>query len=212
MLDIGCGTGNITRPLAPFVDRIDAIDFAQEMIDVARTLEGGTAGNIRWQLTRAEDADLDPPYALAVGGESMHWMDHRVLLPRLAGARLPGGVLAVAGIRPAPEAWDAPLEEVAARYSTNPQWVLPDIIAAWEQEGLFRTVGEAQTQPVIVEQPLEEFIAAHHAMSTLTPAHIDAEAFDDEVRAVMREHCPDGVVRRSEVADIAWGTPLVPTR
>ena len=32
--------------------------------------------------------------------------------------------------------------------------------------------------PIVFEQPLEDFVGAHHARSTLTRDAIDAEAFD----------------------------------
>jgi trans-aconitate methyltransferase len=73
VLDVGCGTGNVTRPLAARVERVDAVDFAPEMVAVAQTLPGGDSPNIRWQVARAEDAVLTPPYALVVGGASFHW-------------------------------------------------------------------------------------------------------------------------------------------
>ncbi len=90
VLDLGCGTGNIARPLGQRVDRVDAIDLAAPMIEIAKSLPGGIASNIRWQVARAEEADLDPPYAMAVGGESLHWMEARgpdAAARRGAGAR-----------------------------------------------------------------------------------------------------------------------------
>ena len=40
-----------------------------------------------------ETAPLDPPYVLAVAGESLHWMEWSVVLPRLAEALEPGALL-----------------------------------------------------------------------------------------------------------------------
>ena len=208
VLDLGCGTGNIARPLGQRVDRIDAIDLAAPMVEIAKSLPGGIASNIRWQVARAEEAALDPPYAMAVGGESLHWMDHEVLMPRLAAALAPGAVLAVVQLRCEPRPWDSPLAEVVTRYSTNPWYVPYDMIAAWEQDASFRRLGERDTAPVVFEQPLEDFVGAHHARSTLTRAHIDAEAFDRDASAAIGEHCPDGVVRQSIIANIVWGEPL----
>ncbi len=34
VLDIGCGTGNIARPLADYVERIDAVDLSLPMLDL----------------------------------------------------------------------------------------------------------------------------------------------------------------------------------
>jgi SAM-dependent methyltransferase len=208
VLDVGCGTGNVARPLAARVHRVDAIDFAAEMVAVGKTLPGGDRPNIHWQVARAEEAVLDPPYALVVGGESMHWMDYGGLLPRLAGVLSTGGVVAVASIRQSPGPWDAAVLPIIIRHTTNPRWVPVDLVPTWEGAGVFRQTGEKRTAAVPFEQTVEDFIAGYHAMSTLTRAHIDADSFDSEVRAVMRDFCPDGVVRRTVAANVFWGTPL----
>src|SRR6201999_3620756 len=36
VLDVGCGTGNLTRHLARYVDRIDAVDFSRPMLERAK--------------------------------------------------------------------------------------------------------------------------------------------------------------------------------
>src|SRR5438034_129320 len=48
VLDIGCGTGDIARPLAPLVDHVDAVDFSAGMITTGQELPGGAASNLRW--------------------------------------------------------------------------------------------------------------------------------------------------------------------
>ena len=45
-------------------------------------------------------------------------------------------------------------------------------------------------------------------MSSLTRAHIDADAFDVEVRLIMQPFCADGTVRRSLRGIVEWGLPL----
>jgi ubiquinone/menaquinone biosynthesis C-methylase UbiE len=84
VLDIGCGPGDIARPLAPLVDHVDAVDFSVRMIKAGRELPGGGTSNVRWIIGKVEDVPLDPPYALVTAGESLHWMDWHVVLPRLA--------------------------------------------------------------------------------------------------------------------------------
>lgn len=208
VLDVGCGTGKIARPLAPRVDRIDAIDLAVEMLAEARLLPGGDGPNISWRAGRAEDAPLDPPYALAVGGESLHWMDHHVLLPRLARALTPNGVLAVASVDDtAPAPWRGGLLEIVKRHSTAKNYVPFDMLRVWEEAGVYTPRGEHLTAPIAFTQTVEDFIDAHHAMSTLTRAHTDAEAFDAEMRALLEPHYPDGVMTRDIRGRIAWGRP-----
>ena len=46
-LDVGCGTGNVARPLAEYVERIDAVDLSLPMLERARTLPGGDSAKIR---------------------------------------------------------------------------------------------------------------------------------------------------------------------
>ncbi len=211
VLDLGCGTGNIARLLAPRVQRIDAIDIAQEMLDEARTLPGGGGANIRWTCSPAETAPLTPPYALITGGESLHWMHWETLMPRLAAARTPNAMLAVVKVEePTPPPWHADLLKVIQRHSTAQNHVPFDMIPAWENAGLFAKHGDILIAPAPTEQPLADYIAGFHAMSTLTRAHIDHAAFDAEARAAIAPHCPDGIVRRDLGALIVWGVPLAP--
>lgn len=209
VLDLGCGTGEIARPLAPRVARVDAVDFAAEMVAVGKRRPGGDALNIRWQVAKAEEAALEPPYSLITGGKSLHWMNWEVLMPRLARALTPGGLLALAGpeeIEPLP--WADPLKTIIARYTTAPDYVPFDMIPAWEGAGLFRQEGVVATGPLAFEQTVDEYIAAFHANSTLTRAHIDADGFDAEVRTLVAPHCPGGMIRFVIRSQVLWGKPL----
>jgi len=210
VLDVGCGPGNIARELAPRVTRVDAIDFSAAMIEVGRGLPGGSQPNIRWQEARAEEAELDPPYALIVGGASLHWMDYEVVLPRLARALTERGVLAVVSVHEqGRHAWDEEISQITNWYSTAKRYVPFDMIRIWEEAGLFEQADECMTGPVSFEQPVEEYIAGFHAVSNLARASIHADAFDAKVRRVMGRHCPDGVVRRAVAAHLVSGVPLV---
>ncbi len=209
VLDLGCGTGEIARVLARKVARVDAVDFAAEMVAVGKRRRGGDAENLRWQVAKAEEAELDPPYSLVTGGQSLHWMDWEILMPRLAAVLTPGGKLAVVGpTEPETPPWDGALKELIRRHSTAPSYVLFDMIAAWEEAGLFRKVGKTTSGPMAFEQPLEEYIAGFHAHSTLTRAHIDANRFDAEVRAMVAPHCRDGLVQLTVHSQVLWGRPL----
>ena len=41
VLDAGCGPGDLARPLAPLVGRVDAVDLSPRMIAEGRSREGG---------------------------------------------------------------------------------------------------------------------------------------------------------------------------
>lgn len=208
VLDIGCGTGNLSRALAPFVAQVDAIDLSADMIAEARALPGGDAANISWRCARAEDVVLDQSYALIVGGESLHWMDAEIVLPKFARALTPRGVLAVVkNEEPIAPPWAGDMLAVIKRHSTAPNHQPWDMITAWREAGLFEVHGEAITLLRDSLEPVADYIAAFHGMSTLTRAHIDAPAFDAEAAAVLAPHCPDGLVRRRLGAHIVWGRP-----
>lgn len=75
VLELGCGTGAITRPLARHVRAIDAVDISPAMLAEAQRLPGGDAPSIRWREGAAEAVTFGSSYDLAVAGASLHWMD-----------------------------------------------------------------------------------------------------------------------------------------
>ena len=75
VLDVGCGTGDVARPLAAFVERVDAVDQSAAMIDIGQARDGGDRPNIRWVCQSAEDFAYDTSYSLIVAGASLRWMD-----------------------------------------------------------------------------------------------------------------------------------------
>jgi ubiquinone/menaquinone biosynthesis C-methylase UbiE len=95
VLDVGCGTGELARRLAPSVGRVDAVDFSKAMLELARRLPGGDARNIRWTLGAAEDVALKAPYELITAGECLHWMDLDLVMVRFARVLTSNGSLAI---------------------------------------------------------------------------------------------------------------------
>ena len=59
ILDLGCGTAELARRLAPRVRAITAVDHSANMIAQARALPGGDAPNLTWVVGRVEDVPLD---------------------------------------------------------------------------------------------------------------------------------------------------------
>jgi trans-aconitate methyltransferase len=123
VLDVGCGTGNVARPLAAYVDRIDAVDWSLPMLERARMLPGGDSPKLRWLHGRAEDVELEPPYALVTAGESLHWMEWGVVLPRFAHVVTPHGMLAIIYIVDQPVPWHDGYRQLVQRFTNNPSYV-----------------------------------------------------------------------------------------
>src|SRR6478736_3182355 len=64
VLDLGCGTGDIARNLAPHVERLDAVDPSPAMLAKARSLPGGDDPHLHWIETTAEEFDYPTRYSL----------------------------------------------------------------------------------------------------------------------------------------------------
>lgn len=210
VLDVGCGPGPLARPLAPLVDQVDALDPAPAMIAVGRAAPGGDHPHLRWIVGRAEDAPLDPPYGLVVAGDSLHWMEWAVVLPRFAQVLAPGGCLVIVHNNVAPPPWNAELGQLIAHYSVMQRYQPLDLIAELEGRGLFRKAGEDKIGPIPFSQPVEEYVEGFHSRSSLSRERLtpeNATAFDAELRALLAAHCSAEVELQQEV-EIIWGRPL----
>ncbi|MFL5801884.1 MAG: class I SAM-dependent methyltransferase [Roseiflexaceae bacterium] len=208
-LDVGCGTGFIARHLAELADHVDALDVSQAMIDEGRRLPNGDHPRLSWIVGRAEDAPLSPPYALITAGESLHWLDWEIALPRFARLLAPNGWLAIVQSAQLPVAWDAELLPIIQRYSIFKKYQSVDIVAELEQRGLFRKYGGVCTESVAFRQSIDEYIESFHGRASLTRERLAtaAAAFDAEIRRLVARFSPQ-IVELQMAADITWGKPL----
>lgn len=211
VLDVGCGPGNIARPLAAYVERVDAVDWSLPMLERARLLPGGDSAKIHWLQGRAEEVEVQPPYALITAGESLHWMDWGVVLPRFARLLTANGVLAVVYVMYQPVPWRADEQHIVQRFTTNPTYVPIDMFALFEQHRLCQKLGEQSTAPVPVQQTIGDYIAGQHARSNLsleTMTAERAEEFDTEMRTLLTPFAEDGLLTFNVGGGMTVGKPL----
>lgn len=210
VLDVGCGTGDVARRLAPLVERLDAVDAAARMIALAKTLPGGDAPNLRWIVGPAESAPLEPPYALITAGESLHWMDWPVVMRRFREALAPGAYLAITERGEGRSPWWDDLLRLIVRYSTNKDFQPYNVISELESRGLFTKIGERATEPYPFEQPIAAYIESIHSRNGFSRDRMspeDADAFDSAVRELVAPYARDGVLRLEVSASVIWGVP-----
>lgn len=102
VIDLGCGTGQLTLPIAGRVRAVAGVDPEPDMLARARraAAEHGIT-NVTWLL--GADTDM-PALAALLGdqragavtiGQALHWMRYRELFPTLAALLRPGGGVAV---------------------------------------------------------------------------------------------------------------------
>lgn len=210
VLDIGCGTGDVARNLAPLVDRVDAADISAPMIELGRTLPGGDHPGLRWILGRAEEVAPDPPYALVTAGESLHWMQWDVLMPRLRALLVPGGVLALVDRGTQPEPWRPAMQALFPRYSTNRDFQPYELVDELVQRNLFTPLGEASTEPVELRQPIAAYVESFHSRNGLSRdrmAPAEAAAFDRALTELVAPHAQDGELVLRVAGRVRWGLP-----
>ena len=131
VLDVPCGSGRLTRPLAAAGCRMTGVDISAEALATARA-EGGEA--IRWVEAEMRDLPWREEFDAAFCfGNSFGFLDDRgnaEFLERVAGALLPGG-------------------RFALDYGQTAECVLPRLEPRQESEiGGFHFVEETRYDPV----------------------------------------------------------------
>jgi ubiquinone/menaquinone biosynthesis C-methylase UbiE len=128
VLEVGCGSGQLTRSLAGRGLRVTALEPGPSLISLARkNLEG--AAEVEFVNAGLEDARLPRERFRAVfAASSFHWADPETSWQRAADVLVPGGTLALVqyfGMEEARSKQDQDAALAAVRT------VAPDIAASW---------------------------------------------------------------------------------
>jgi ubiquinone/menaquinone biosynthesis C-methylase UbiE len=96
LLDLACGTGQITFGLGSSFAEVWAVDQEPEAVEFARAnaLRHGV-DNVRWIAGRAEDVDADGYFELVAVGNAFHRLQRRVVAESAIRWLTPGGHLAL---------------------------------------------------------------------------------------------------------------------
>ncbi|WP_093672499.1 class I SAM-dependent methyltransferase [Sporolactobacillus nakayamae] len=99
LLDLGCGTGKLTFPMAKYFDDTVGIDVSSDMLQSARSqCELLDIHKMKWLQMPSEQ--MNPKlgsFRMITAGDAFHWMDRELVL-KLSYDRLePGGALALVG-------------------------------------------------------------------------------------------------------------------
>ena len=128
VLEIGCGSGQLTRSLAARGLHVTALEPGKNLIALARqNLQG--AGAAEFVNSRFEDASFPRAHFRAVfSASALHWVDPKVSWRKIADVLVPGGTLALIqyfGIEEQRSKHDQEAALAAIRK------VAPDIAANW---------------------------------------------------------------------------------
>jgi ubiquinone/menaquinone biosynthesis C-methylase UbiE len=138
VLEIGCGTGQLTQQLAGRALDLTAIDIGASMVQAARRNIGEATA--RFQVSSFEDFAGSGPFDLIVSATAFHWIDPGVGLAKAARLLRPGGWLALltTGER-YPEPFQSGLRDLWIYYSRQGgEWPgQPPWLAGLRDSGLF---------------------------------------------------------------------------
>jgi SAM-dependent methyltransferase len=128
VLEVGCGTGQLTRSLISRGLRVTAVEPGTNLISLARqNLEG--AGDVEFVHARFEDARLSSGQFRAVfSASAFHWVDPEASWQRAADVLVPGGTLALVQYFGMEEARSKHDQDAALAAIGK---VAPDVAASW---------------------------------------------------------------------------------
>ncbi len=207
ILDLGCGTGELARRLAPRVRAMTAVDQSANMIAQARGLPGGDAPNTTWVVGRVEDVPLSGPFSSALAGQSFHWFDWAVLVRRLSDW-LPTRRLILAERREDPSPWSEALAGLFRRFSTNKDFEPFDLVDELTARRYLTVEGRMSQRPEPFMQSIDDYVTSIHSQNGFSRQRMpaaDARAFDAAVRAEVTPCARDGMLTVPVVARVVWG-------
>lgn len=205
-LDLGCGGGQVTLPIARLAGHVTGLDPSAAMLAEARAAAAAAGQDrIDWVHARSEDlASLDlGPVDLVTAGRSFHWMDRPQVLAALDAIVAPDGALALMGVGPDgddPAPWQPVIDGIRRRYlgpDPHPWRADPttsnDAVLARSPFSRF----ESRTWRFEVERDVAEVVGVTFSYSISTPERFGdrADDFAAELRAALVAAEPSGRFR-----------------
>ncbi len=151
ILDVGCGTGQLTAQIAESGASVIGIDNSPAMIDEAR----GMFPEIEFKLADAHDLQTDELFDAVFSNAALHWIkDPDKVVECVAGALKPNGRMAVefgghGNVRHLSSAIEAATESIVGETIPHP-WYFPSIA---EFASVLATHGMEVTQAAMIDRP-----------------------------------------------------------
>jgi SAM-dependent methyltransferase len=201
VLDLGAGTGKLTRVLARRYARVIAV----EPLDGMRAILERVVRDVEALPGSAEQIPLDDASVDAVfAAQAFHWFDHARAIPEIARVLRPGGVLAIvwngpdeSRPNPLPSGYLAYLGELRRERSTF------DDTRPWRELIAIGPFGKPQEGAVSHDHVLDRAGQLDNARSVSWIASRDA---DDRARVLARlgELLPEREYAVPNLANVLW--------
>ncbi|MGY4100602.1 class I SAM-dependent methyltransferase [Nocardia sp. R16R-3T] len=151
VLDVGCGAGGFAEEIARRVEQVDAIDRSAVMIDVAKQ---AVPENVRCILGDVLEQPLpDGTYDAIVSISTLHHMPLDEVLPVLARAVRPGGVIAAVALPRSDLLRELPVE-LAAAIGHRMLGIVFRMLRARGRQSWYAVETTHDAMPVVLDPPL----------------------------------------------------------
>jgi SAM-dependent methyltransferase len=195
VVDLGAGTGKLTRALVALGHRVVAVEPLDEMrAQLEAAIPGAHAVAGRAEAMPLPDGSAD----VVASAQAFHWFDHDDALPEIARVLRPGGRLALVwNSRDDRDPWMSRLSAIIGNESIQES----DVVPILDESGLFRWV---ETKRFSFEQILDrdgllDLVLSRSYLAKLMPE--DREPVLDAVGALYDETALDGGVRLAYVTE-----------
>lgn len=216
LLDMGCGPGSLTLPLARLFAEVVAVDADADMLRVGRA-QAADLGveNVTWVHSRAETLpDRVGRFDMVTLAQSFHWMDQPVVAEKIrdllnadgvcvhVGATTHEGVAGAVGLpHPSPprDRIGDLIRSYLGPHRRAGQRVVQTELAS-DEDLIFRTAGYQGPERVEIKagdifvRSEDEVVASVLSLSSAAP-HLFGprlQAFVTDLRSLLREFSPDG--------------------
>lgn len=195
VVDVGAGTGKLTRVLVALGHRVTAIEPLPEMLEhIVHTAPGAAA-----ILGNAEVIPLPDAFAdVITAAQAFHWFDHAVALPEIARVLRPEGRLALVwNTRDDREPWVAKLSATIGSETIERE----DAEGPIKASGLFGPVErEKFTWTQRLDRPTLRDLVLSRSYCAARPL-AEREAILAEVGALFDEHATGGEIELPYVTE-----------
>jgi SAM-dependent methyltransferase len=218
VLEVGCGTGQATRPLAERGCRVVCVELGPNLARIARR---NMAEFPRVTVVNERFEDFDPvgaTFDMVFAATAWHWIDPQLRYAKAASVLRPGGVLAfTSGAHAFPPGFDPFFTEIQKAYDAigqswqggwppPPPEQVPDLSEEIERSGYFKDIRVAR-HVWTTDFTAEEHVAL---MSTASDHQLMESAKREWLFSEMRRlHSarPGGIVRKHELTILHVASP-----
>jgi SAM-dependent methyltransferase len=214
LLDLACGTGQLTFPLRRRFSEVWAVDREPDMVEAVRAkADALEAGNIRTVTADAETLDAAPGhFELAVIGSAFHRLRRDLVAGRLLGWLKPGGCVALCWSDvpwTGDEEWQRAFGDLLGRWRRR-LGAEDRIPANWEEPSRRRPDRQVLAEAGFGVAGRREFIVGHRwslrelagyvRSTSFLPAPVLADqgaAFDADLAGTIGPFADDGTVHQA---------------